>query len=117
MATYLDAQLEALGDPTRRAILTRLLSGALPVVEIAGKFSISRPAVSQHLRILKDARLVIDRPDGNRRLYQLNPAGFASLRDYFEQFWTEALDAFKKRVEKDAKESVDGDEDESWRSW
>ncbi len=109
MHAYLDAQLEALGDATRRAILARLLSGPLPVGEIASAFPISRPAISQHLRILKDARLVDDRPDGNRRLYQLNPKGFASLREYFDQFWTGALDASRKKVEKP--------EEESWRAW
>jgi DNA-binding transcriptional ArsR family regulator len=109
VATYTETQLDALGDPTRRAILSRLLNGPLPVGEIADEFPISRPAISQHLRILKDAQLVVDRPDGNRRLYQLNPAGFASLREYFDQFWTEALDAFKERVEKG--------EDKSWRAW
>ncbi len=109
MVTYTEAQLDALGDPTRRAILSRLLSGPLPVGEIAGEFSISRPAISQHLRILKDAQLVTDKPDGNRRLYQLNPAGFASLREYFDQFWSEALEAFKEKVEKG--------EDTSWRAW
>lgn len=110
MYTYLDSQFEAVGDPTRRAILARLLDGPLPVVEIAGSFDISRPAISQHLKILKDAKLVTDRPDGNRRLYQLNPAGFASLRDYFDRFWTDALEAFRKKREKPK-------EDDSWRAW
>jgi DNA-binding transcriptional ArsR family regulator len=97
--TYQDAQLDALGDPTRRAILARLLHGPLPVGKIANNFPISRPAISQHLHILKQANLVIDRPDGNRRLYQINPEGFESLREYFDQFWTQALTAFKKKVE------------------
>ncbi len=109
MAAYTEIQLDALGDPTRRAILSRLLKGPLAVGEIADEFPISRPAISQHLRILKDAQLVTDRPDGNRRLYQLNAAGFASLRDYFDQFWSEALSAFRERVEKV--------EDHSWRAW
>jgi DNA-binding transcriptional ArsR family regulator len=97
--TYQDAQLNALGDPTRRAIILRLINGPLPVGDVARGFAISRPAISQHLRILKQARLVVDRPEGNRRLYELDPAGFASLRDYFDQFWTHALSAFKTRVE------------------
>jgi DNA-binding transcriptional ArsR family regulator len=97
--TYQEAQLDALGDPTRRAILARLLEGPLPVGELASHFPVSRPAISQHLRILKDANLVLDQPRGNRRLYALNPEGFDSLRDYFDQFWSLALDAFKKKAE------------------
>jgi DNA-binding transcriptional ArsR family regulator len=98
--TYQEAQLDALGDTTRRAILARLLKGPMPVGKLARDFPVSRPAISQHLRILKEANLVVDRPAGNRRLYQLNPEGFDSLREYFDQFWTVALNAFKKKVEK-----------------
>jgi DNA-binding transcriptional ArsR family regulator len=98
--TYQEAQLDALGDTTRRAILARLLEGPMPVGKLARDFPVSRPAISQHLRILKQANLVVDRPAGNRRLYQLNPEGFDSLREYFDQFWTMALTAFKKEVEK-----------------
>jgi DNA-binding transcriptional ArsR family regulator len=97
--TYQEAKLDALGDATRRAILARLLKGPLPVGKLARDFPISRPAISQHLRILKQANLVVDKPAGNRRVYQLNPEGFDSLRDYFDQFWTQALTAFKKKVE------------------
>jgi len=97
--TYQEAQLDALGDPTRRAILARLLNGPMPVCKLAHGFPISRPAISQHLHILKQANLVLDRPDGNRRLYQLNPDGFDSLREYFDQFWNQALNAFKKKIE------------------
>jgi len=97
--TYQDTQLDALGDATRRAILARLLEGPMPVGELARDFPVSRPAISQHLRILKQANLVVDRPEGNRRLYQINPEGFDSLREYFEQFWNQALLAFKKKVE------------------
>ena len=100
MNTYHEAKLDALGDATRRAILARLLKGPLPVGKLARDFPVSRPAISQHLRILKQANLVVDRPAGNRRVYQLNPEGFDSLRDYFDQFWTQALSAFKKKVEK-----------------
>jgi DNA-binding transcriptional ArsR family regulator len=104
--TYQEQQLDALGDPTRRAILARLMQGALPVGELARDFPVSRPAISQHLRILKQAKLVTDRAAGNRRLYQLNPEGFDSLREYFEQFWGEALQAFRRKVESQpAKES------------
>src|SRR5207253_8398948 len=96
---YHHAQLDALGDPTRRAILARLLEGPMAVGELARDFPVTRPAISQHLRILKDARLVQDRPAGNRRLYALNPAAFDSLRDYFEAFWTQALAAFKRAAD------------------
>ncbi len=91
--------MDALGDTTRRAILARLLEGPKPVGKLARDFPVSRPAISQHLRILKQAHLVVDRPAGNRRVYQLNPEGFDSLREYFDQFWTQALNAFKKKVE------------------
>jgi DNA-binding transcriptional ArsR family regulator len=97
--TYEHAQLDALGDPTRRAILARLIDGPLPVGEIAREFPVSRPAISQHLRVLKDAHLVSDRADGAKRVYALNPAAFASLREYFDEFWTQALSAFKRKVE------------------
>lgn len=99
MNTYQEAQLHALGDATRRAILERLLRGPMPVGRLASGFPVSRPAISQHLRVLKDARLVVDRPAGNRRLYRLNPEGFDSLRDYLDRFWTHALAAFKKTAE------------------
>jgi DNA-binding transcriptional ArsR family regulator len=101
---YQEAQLDALGDPTRRAILARLLEGPAPVGKLAQDFPISRPAISQHLRILKDANLVIDRAHGTRRLYQLNPDGFDSLREYFDQFWSVALNAFKEKIEEESKE-------------
>jgi DNA-binding transcriptional ArsR family regulator len=92
-------QLDALGDPTRRAIHERLLNGPLPVGELARDFPVSRPAISQHLRILKDARLVVDRPHGNRRLYELNPGGVEALRAYFDRFWNHALESFKRAAE------------------
>jgi DNA-binding transcriptional ArsR family regulator len=95
-----DAALKALAEPRRREILRLVWSHELPATDIADRFrDVSRPAISQHLRILKQANLVLDRPEGNRRLYQINPAGFDSLREYFEQFWSQALDAFKKKVE------------------
>ena len=99
MSTYRDTQLDALGDPTRRAILARLRKGPAPVGKLAGGFSISRPAISQHLKVLKDANLVIDRAVGTRRVYELNPAAFASLREFFDEFWGVALIAFKRRIE------------------
>jgi len=97
--TYRDAQLDAIGDRTRRTILARLRRGPLPVGELANEFTISRPAVSQHLKVLEKARLVVARPVGNRRYYELNPEGFSSMRDYFDEFWGVALISFKRRIE------------------
>jgi len=88
--------MDALGDPTRRAILELLLNGPMPVGELARQFPVSRPAISQHLRVLKRAHLVVDRPLGNRRLYAVDPAGIDALRAYFDRFWTQALAAFKR---------------------
>ena len=99
MNTYSSSQLDALGDPTRRAILGQLRRGPKSVGALAKAFPISRPAISQHLRILKDARLVSDRAEGTRRVYQLDPAGFESVRAYLDQFWTTALDAFKAKAD------------------
>jgi DNA-binding transcriptional ArsR family regulator len=104
VSAYQEAQLDALGDSTRRAILARLLNGPLPVGELASHFPVSRPAISQHLRILKDANLVLDRAVGTKRLYALNPDGFETLRGYFEQFWSHALDAFKRKAEERVEE-------------
>ena len=97
-------QLDALGDPTRRAIFERLAGGPLAVGEIANELPVSRPAVSQHLKVLKDAGLVSDRAEGTRRVYQIDPKGLAMLRKYFEQFWTDALDAFRRAAEETYKE-------------
>lgn len=100
MKSYHSPQLDALGDVTRRAILARLVEdGPLAVGELAQDFPMSRPAISQHLRVLKRANLVTDRAEGTRRLYAVNPDALASLRAYFEQFWMHALAAFKRRVE------------------
>jgi DNA-binding transcriptional ArsR family regulator len=101
VTTYGSASLDALGDPTRRAILSQLRKGPLPVGTLAKAFPISRPAISQHLRILKDARLVSDTAEGTRRVYQLDPAGFESVREYLDQFWTTALAAFKDKADAD----------------
>jgi DNA-binding transcriptional ArsR family regulator len=90
----------ALGDPTRRVLFERLASGPRSVGELARALPVSRPAVSQHLRVLKDARLVFDRPEGARRLYQVDPGGLSALRTYFEEFWTEALGSFKRAAER-----------------
>ena len=97
--TY-EIQIEALGDGTRRAILERLLlQGPMPVGKLAEGLPVSRPAVSQHLRVLKLAELVTEKTAGTRHVYELNPAGFDALREYFERFWSEALLAFKNKVE------------------
>jgi DNA-binding transcriptional ArsR family regulator len=85
----------------RRAIVERLAEGALPVGEIAADLPVSRPAVSQHLKVLKEAGLVTDRQVGNRRLYQLNPRGVGAARAYFDRLWTQALAAFKVAVEEE----------------
>jgi DNA-binding transcriptional ArsR family regulator len=98
-AYEMNAQLDALGDATRRAIFERLAEGPLAVVDIARILPVSRPAVSQHLKVLKDARLVTDRAEGTRRIYQLDPQGLAAVRDYFDRFWTETLDAFRQAAE------------------
>jgi DNA-binding transcriptional ArsR family regulator len=91
--------MDALGDPTRRAIFEQLREGPRAVGEIAGELPVSRPAVSQHLRVLKEAGLVTERRDGTRRLYRLDPDGLAQLRRYFDEFWTEALAGFKAAAE------------------
>jgi DNA-binding transcriptional ArsR family regulator len=93
------AGLTALGDPTRRVIFERLAERPRAVGELARELPVSRPAVSQHLKVLKDAGLVIDRPAGARRIYQLDPDGVGSLRAYLDQFWSRALTAYKETVE------------------
>jgi DNA-binding transcriptional ArsR family regulator len=97
--TYHQQQLDAFGDITRRALLERLRGGPLPVGELAEGLSVSRPAVSQHLRVLKHAQLVRDEAKGTRRYYRLDPRGFAALRSYLDRFWNEALESFKAKVE------------------
>jgi DNA-binding transcriptional ArsR family regulator len=91
--------LQALGDPTRRSVLEQLRGGARAVGEIAAELPVSRPAVSQHLRVLKEAGLVTERQDGTRRLYRVDPDGLAALREYLEGFWEEALASFKEAAE------------------
>ena len=97
--------LTALGDPTRQAIIERLAAGPLSVGDLARQFPVSRPAVSQHLKVLKDAGLVTDRRAGNRRIYQVDPDGIEALRDYFDRFWNQALAAFKAVAEQPGKET------------
>jgi len=99
VATY--QALEALGDPTRRAIFERLGRGPCAVGELASELPVSRPAVSQHLKVLKQAGLVVDEAIGTRRVYRLNPATVDGLRAYFQRFWNQALSAFKEAVEQE----------------
>ena len=95
MTTYQNG-FSALADPTRRAIFERLARGPRAVGELASEFPVSRPAVSQHLRVLKDAGLVADRSEGNRRLYRVDPHGVEAMRAYLDSFWSDALAAFER---------------------
>ena len=99
------AVLTALSDPTRRTIFELLADGPLAVGEIAVELPVSRPAVSQHLKVLKEAGLVFDRPAGTRRLYQVDPVAVAALRDYLDRFWNRALTGFRAAVERSEKEA------------
>jgi DNA-binding transcriptional ArsR family regulator len=101
--------MAALADPTRRTVFERLRNGPRPVVEIARDLPVSRPAVSQHLRVLKDAGLVRERRQGTRNFYSVNGEALAELREYFEEFWDEALAAFKEAADKGADDET-GDE-------
>jgi DNA-binding transcriptional ArsR family regulator len=96
---YLQAGLDALGDGTRMAIFQRLANGPMAVNELASMLPVSRPAVSQHLRVLKDAGLVVDSAEGTRRMYRLDPEGVARLRAHFDQVWERALGSFEMAVE------------------
>ena len=91
----------ALADPTRRAIFERLAEQPSAVGELAGNLPVSRPAVSQHLKVLKDAQLVVDHADGTRRIYSVNPEGVEALRGYLDQFWSQSLANFKRIVEEE----------------
>jgi DNA-binding transcriptional ArsR family regulator len=93
--------MAALADPTRRAVFERLRGGPRSVGDVASGLPVSRPAVSQHLRVLKEAGLVTERRAGTRRLYSVNGDGLAELRDYLESYWQDALAAYKRAVESD----------------
>ena len=93
---------DLLGDPTRRAVFKRLRAGARSVGEIAKGMDVSRPAVSQHLRVLKEARLVTDRAEGTRRLYAVDTTGLDEVRKWLDGFWDETLAAFKTAAEREA---------------
>jgi DNA-binding transcriptional ArsR family regulator len=104
--TNASAILTALGDPTRQAIVDLLLEGPQPVGELAALLPVSRPAVSQHLKVLKEVGLVVDRQVGTRRIYQVDPAGLAPLRSYLERFWQRAMVAFAEHAEKHAQSTT-----------
>ena len=97
----------ALADPTRRTVFERLADGPRAVGELADGLPVSRPAVSQHLKVLKEAGLVSDRPEGARRVYQIDPQGLGQLRAWLDRFWDEALEAFRAEAERETKEQND----------
>src|SRR5947199_9573706 len=97
----MEAALKALAGPRRRQILTLVRDGELSAGEIAAHFDVTRPAVSQHLTVLKDAGLLSERRSGTRRLYRARPAGLADLKAFLEQFWDERLDALKRESERE----------------
>jgi DNA-binding transcriptional ArsR family regulator len=99
--TNADRALAAVADPTRRQVFERLAAGPRSVGELAEGLPVSRPAVSQHLKVLKDAGLVADRAEGTRRVYEIDPHGLGALRAWLDQFWGDALAAFKAEAEKD----------------
>jgi DNA-binding transcriptional ArsR family regulator len=104
VVTYQVDGWSALGDPTRRAIFERVAAGPSAVGELARGLPVTRPAVSQHLKVLKEAGLVTDRRDGNRRIYQADPDGVAALRAQLDRFWNQALATYKEVVEQDTQE-------------
>jgi DNA-binding transcriptional ArsR family regulator len=106
--TYATAALTALGEPTRREIFERLATKPRSVSELARDLPVSRPAVSQHLRQLKEAGLVTDHAEGTRRVYRIDPAGLGALRQWLDRFWDDALAAFK--VEADAEGDKEAEE-------
>jgi DNA-binding transcriptional ArsR family regulator len=97
---YQDTALATLADPTRRLLMERLRAGPQPVGALARGLPMSRPAVSQHLKVLKEARLVIDRAEGTRRVYQIDPHGLGEIRRWLDQFWDASLAAFRDEVER-----------------
>jgi DNA-binding transcriptional ArsR family regulator len=95
VTTYEERALQALGDPSRRQIFERLTQHPSPVGQLARELPISRPAVSQHLKVLKEVGLVFDRQAGTRRVYQVDPKAVEALREYFDSFWGQALESFR----------------------
>jgi DNA-binding transcriptional ArsR family regulator len=116
VVAYQHAQLDALGDGTRRAILLALRDQPRAVGDLARSFTVSRPAISQHLRVLKDAGLVTDRADGTRRVYAVQAEALRALREFFDEFWTDALDAFKAQAEAEAAPDRPGSHHRTTRS-
>lgn len=115
MITYGEQIFDALGDPTRRAVLKRLRGGGRSVGEIAEGMAVSRPAVSQHLKILKAARLVTVYAEGARRVYAIDTRGIESVRKWLDQFWDETLLAFKHAAELQAAKELSGRLNESFK--
>ena len=99
MITYGDARLGLFGDPTRRAIFELLAQHPWSVGELAKQLPVTRPSVSQHLRVLKDGGLVLSRSEGTRRIYQIDPAGVNALRAYLDRVWSQALVAYQQAAE------------------
>lgn len=112
MTTNEKTLLTVLGDPTRQAILDLLLEGPQPVGQLAALLPVSRPAVSQHLKVLKEVGLVVDHQEGTRRVYWVDPAGLAPLRSYLERFWQKAMVAFAQHAENQQAESQHADQAE-----
>ena len=106
MTTNQLARWSVLGDRTRRTIFERLTKRPYAVGDLAKGLTVSRPAVSQHLRVLKEAGLVVDQPAGNRRIYAINPDGLSELRAELDRFWTSAMTAYKAAVEQPEKEEL-----------
>jgi DNA-binding transcriptional ArsR family regulator len=109
--TYSSAAFAAIADPTRRQVLERLSGRPMAVGEIAAGMPVSRPAISQHLKVLKEAGLVSDRQDGTRRIYAIDPKGLGALRAWLDQFWDGALLALKTEIEREADPANGKDED------
>ena len=103
----MEAALKAIAGPRRRRILTLVRDGELSAGEIAAHFDVTRPAVSQHLNVLKEAGLVSERRNGTRRLYRARPEGLAELKEFLEEFWDERLSALKREAEKEEKRGND----------
>jgi DNA-binding transcriptional ArsR family regulator len=104
---YGSAAFAAIADPTRRRVMERLSARPMAVGEIAAGMPVSRPAVSQHLKVLKEAGLVSDRQDGSRRIYAIDPKGLGAMRAWLDQFWDGALLALKAEIEKDPAKQKD----------
>jgi DNA-binding transcriptional ArsR family regulator len=111
-----DTALAALADPTRREVFERLRTGPRAVGEIAAEMPVSRPAVSQHLKVLKEAGLVADRAEGARRVYYIDPHGLGPLRKWLDQFWDQALAAFQAEIERSRPRSETQSKDKNHES-